>query len=65
MCLIGRFLLLNVLTNNIGAPPHDEAKYDKDHNALPHSLALTVGYLRLRMVMKDVPLEPEDKLFNR
>ena len=25
-------------------------------NALPHSLALTAGYLRLRMIMEDVPL---------
>ncbi len=25
-------------------------------NALPHSLALTAGYLRLRMSMEDVPL---------
>ena len=25
-------------------------------NALPHSLALTAGYLRLRMIMEVVPL---------
>ena len=25
-------------------------------NALPHSLSLTAGYLRLRMIMEDVPL---------
>ena len=34
----------------------NEAKYDEDRNALSHSLALTAGYLRLRMSMEDVPL---------
>ena len=34
-------------------------------NALPHSLALTAGYLRLRMSMEDVPLKSEDKLQDR
>ena len=40
----------------------DEAKYDEDHNALPHSLALTVRYLRLRMEMEDVPLSLKTSL---
>ncbi len=41
---------------------HDEAKKVSDHNALPHSLALTVRYLRLRMEMEDVPLSLKTSL---
>lgn len=40
----------------MGVPPQDEAKKDSDLNALLHNLDITVGYLRLRMIMENVLL---------
>ena len=59
----------------IGAPPHEAAKYEGYHNALPHSFFATIGYCfwrimlpvefrQLSLKVKTDPIEDRAQLIN-